>query len=103
IAAAKIHRAIGDGSRRLDPDLIMDVGVFSRLEAPFLVSGAGVDGIEVTVPATNKDRFIGDRGRRMDDVVSVKSPLGFAAGGVKRVDIPVATAKINGSFVDRWR
>src|SRR4029077_6559808 len=54
IAAPEVHNPVRHSRRRLNSDLIVDLRIFACLESPNLITVAGVQSIEVTIPASNK-------------------------------------------------
>ena len=49
--------------RRLNADLVVNLGILSGLEAPPLFPGSCVDRIEVRIPAPGIDQAVGDKRR----------------------------------------
>lgn len=61
--------------RGLNSDLIVDLGIFAGLKSPPVLALGAVESVEITVPASNKQCSIGDRGRRVDYVAGLELPL----------------------------
>ena len=103
VATTHVDDPVGDGGGRLNANLIVRFGVFTRLEAPLLFAGGRVDGVEVTVPAAEEHGALGHGGRRVNDVFGLEAPPLFAGHGVQRVEVPITAADVDDARGDHRR
>src|SRR6185437_1314180 len=80
----------------------VDPRVFSAMEAPLQCAGAGVDRVEVAVPAPDVYDTVRHGRRGMDDVTGLILPAQRTGGGIECVDIAVPAAEVDYSVRDRW-
>ncbi len=101
VAASKVHQSVRHHCARLNADLVVNSRVFARLEAPFLLTGGGVEPVKIAVPASGVNRAIRDRGRSMYDVPGLELPFQTTRSSIQGVDRAISAAEIHDAFLDR--
>src|ERR1700741_628058 len=73
----------------------MHVVVLAAFEAPLLFPTAGINCIEIRVPAADEERAVGQGRRSMDHVAGGKHPPQRSGLVIELVNIPTAAAEID--------
>src|SRR5262249_7704343 len=80
----------------------MDEWIFAGVKTPSLLSGFSIDGVEITVPASDKNYAVRKSRRSVHDIARLEFPTQVASRRIQCVEVAIATAKIHNAFCHHW-